>query len=70
MRLVVIFFNKILRAIFPAKLSRPEDVPKKLNPEALAEALAEARNLSKQHAVRVKDIAPDETPGLPRRADQ
>jgi hypothetical protein len=47
--------------------SRPQDIPKKLTPEALEKAIEEARFL-RDHAVDVKELAPDERPGPPRQA--
>ena len=69
MRLLRRLLHILLCAVFPSKASRPEDIPKKLPPEMLEKALAEARFLSGSHAVRVKELASDEVPGLPKRAD-
>lgn len=63
-------FNQIIRLLGLSRPSRPEDIPKKLDAEALAAALREAEFLRNAHAVDVRAVAPDELPGLPRRADQ
>lgn len=69
MRLIARLFNKIIAYLVPRTVSRPEDIPKKLSPEALEIAMNEARKLRAGHAVDVKSLAEDELPGLPRRAD-
>lgn len=69
MRRVARIFNRIIRALGLWRPSRPEDIPKKLHPEALAAALREAEYLRSQHAVEVRGLAPDELPGLPKRAE-
>jgi hypothetical protein len=48
--------------------SRPEDIPKKLNSEALEKTLHEARFLH-SHEVDVRPLKTGEIP-LPRRADK
>ena len=63
-------FNTIIGWLRRPRLSRPEDIPKKLAPEALAAALREAGYLRSRHAVDVKPLEADELPGLPRRADK
>ena len=70
MRLLRQLLITLLRACFPSKASRPEDIPRKISPDTLKKAMDEARFLHSKHAVDVKDIATDELPGLPRRADK
>lgn len=54
---------------FPRKRSRPEDIPQKLGAQALEKALEEAQFLHRQHAVKVKQLAADELPDLPQKAE-
>lgn len=68
MKLLGRLFNTIIRLLGLRKPSRPEDIPKKLDAQALQAAIKEASYLRTQ-AVDVKEMAPDELPGLPRRAD-
>ncbi len=49
--------------------SRPQDIPKLLNAEALQAAMREARFLHARHEVSVRSLTPGEIPGIPRRAD-
>lgn len=62
-------FNRIMIALRLRKAFRPEDIPKKLSAEALAEAMKEARFLYFSHAVDVRSLLPGEAPELPRPAD-
>lgn len=62
-------FNQIMGLFGRRRGGRPEDVPKKLPPEALAQALAEARFLKGNHAVEVKSLQVGEKPQIPTRAD-
>jgi len=50
--------------------SRPEDIPKKLSPEALEKVMQEARFLYFGHAVDVKSLTPGEVPDLPKPAER
>jgi hypothetical protein len=61
-------FNQIIRRALRHRPGRPQDIPKKLNPDALSSALAEARFLQARE-VAVKDLEREEIPGLPRAAD-
>ena len=70
MRYLRHLFNRILRNIWPKKPGRPEDIPKKLSDESLEALMREARYLRAEYRVDVQDMAPDEVPGLPRRADR
>lgn len=63
-------FNTIMHRLGLRKPSRPEDIPKKLTPEALMLAMQEARFLYMQHAVDVKSLQPGEIPDLPRPAGE
>lgn len=47
---------------------RPDDIPAKLTPEALQDALTEARFLH-AHSVDVQELQPAELPGPPKPAD-
>lgn len=60
------FFNGFLVYARRWRRSDPRDIPKKLPPEALAMALAEARFLSGAHGVDVVSLAPGEKPESPR----
>lgn len=62
------FFNQIIRRLLGDRVSRPQDIPRKLPPEALQRAMREADFL-RGHAVEVRSLAEDEIPGVPRRAD-
>ena len=62
-------WNGTRRRLWGGRASRPEDIPKKLPPEALGHAMREGRFLHGTHAVHVRSLAPGEIPGLPRRAD-
>lgn len=62
------FFNGLLVRLRTLRRSRPEDIPKKLPPEALAAAMAEARFLFGQHGVDVQGLAKGEKPEGPRPA--
>lgn len=63
------FFNVLLARIRGCRKGRPEDIPKKLPPEALAQALMEARFLMGVHGVDVRALAAGEKPQIPRSAD-
>ena len=62
-------FNQIMGWLGWRRVSRPEDIPKKLSPEMLEKAMEEARFL-RANAVDVRALAPGEVPGVPRRADE
>lgn len=62
-------FIRLWRLVVAPKPSRPEDIPKKLDAQALHQAMQEAKFLHQSHAVSVKPLAPDELPGLPKKAD-
>jgi len=62
-------FNKIISWLWGRSASRPQDIPKKLGPDVLAEVMREARFLRSQHGVDAKSLEPGEIPGIPRPAD-
>ena len=62
-------FNIIIRCLGYVPKSRPEDIPKKLSPEILAQVMKEAHFLRFQHGVDVKSLAPGEIPDLPKPVD-
>lgn len=64
-----VIFNKIIGWLWRSRLSRPEDIPKKLDTETLAKALQEARFLHNLQ-VDITSLTPGEIPSLPRRADK
>ena len=61
-------FNRIMNWLGYRK-SRPEDIPRKLDPQTLEKVMREARFLHFQHAVEVKELSPGEVPDLPKPAD-
>jgi len=63
------FYNILFAYHLKWRRGRPEDIPKKLPPEALAQALAEARFLFGLHGVDVQGLSPGEKPESPRPAD-
>jgi hypothetical protein len=68
MRRLARIFNIIMERLGIRRASRPEDIPKKLSPEALAQAMEEARFLYSRHAVDVRALMPGEIPDLPKPA--
>lgn len=58
-------FHGLLGLLRRRRFVRPEDMP----PEAMEQALREARFL-RGHAVDAHRLAPGETPAEPRRADE
>jgi hypothetical protein len=70
MRRLMRIFNQIMGLARRRRREQPQDIPKKLPPEALAQALSEARFLKANHAVDVKSLQAGEQPGKPQRADQ
>lgn len=69
MRRLARVFNQIMGLLGRRRQGSPQDIPQKLTPEALQQALQEARFLHSGHAVDVKSLAPGELP-VPKRADQ
>jgi hypothetical protein len=69
MRRLARFFNVIMRALGVRRGARPEDIPKKLDPETLARAMEEARFLFGKHGVDVRSLAAGEEPDSPKPAD-
>lgn len=68
MRLIYRLFNRIICVFIPKRHSSPQDIPEKLDAEALANALREASFLRSQ-SVEVRELRDDEIPGLPKKAD-
>lgn len=62
------FFNEIFAWLAFRRISRPEDIPKKLDVQTLEQAMQEARFLTNRHAVEVRNLLPGELP-VPKRAD-
>ncbi len=62
------FFNDLLARARRLRRSRPEDIPKKLPPDVLLQAMAEARFLFREHGVDVKSLLAGEEPQTPRAA--
>jgi hypothetical protein len=69
MRRIPQFFNAIIRFSWRFRRCRPEDIPKRLPPEALAMVLKEAAFLKGSHGVDVQYLAEGEEAGMPRPAD-
>jgi len=62
-------FRTLLALFGFPRPSRPEDIPRKLSPAALAHAMEEARKLRTGYQVDVQSLSIGELP-IPRRADK
>lgn len=67
MRRFTHFFNAVIRLWRRFRGVRPEDMPRLLPPEVLAQALREAQFL-RERGVDVRYLTPGEEPGAPRPA--
>ena len=61
--------NNLLRLIGKRKQKKRYLSPDKLSPENMAKVMEEVEFLRRQHAVDVRELAPNEIPTIPKRAD-
>ncbi len=61
--------TSLLRLIGKKKQKKRYLSPDKLSPENMAKVMKEVEFLRRQHAVDVRELAPNEIPTIPKRAD-
>jgi|CXWL01.1.fsa_nt_gi hypothetical protein len=61
--------TSLLRLIGKRKQKKRYLSPDKLSPENMAKVMEEVEFLRRQHAVDVRELAPNEIPTIPKRAD-